>query len=49
MQLTEQQTNDLVALCEWLLQYDEDLPNRDGQITDDAVNIARNLLSLTQA
>ena len=40
MKLNKQQVEQLMYICEWVLDYDEDLPNRDGEETDNVVNNA---------
>lgn len=46
MELKQQQVDDLKALCQWLLEYDADLPNGDGQRTADVVRSAQRLSRL---
>lgn len=40
MKLNAQQIEQLMFICQWILDYDEDLPNRDGDGTNDVVNNA---------
>tara|TARA_A100001037_G_scaffold231855_1_gene210190 strand:+ start:91 stop:447 length:357 start_codon:yes stop_codon:yes gene_type:complete len=46
VKLNDQQINQLTQICYWILGYDKDLPNRDGDETNDVVNNAVNLLAL---
>jgi hypothetical protein len=40
MKLDKQDTEQLMDLCEWILDYDEGLPNRDGDRTGEIVRMA---------
>jgi len=38
--LDAQDTEQLMDLCQWILDYDENLPNRDGYKTSEVVRMA---------
>jgi len=40
MKLDKQDTEQLSDLCQWILDYDENLPNRDGDRTSEVVKMA---------
>tara|TARA_B110000902_G_scaffold87532_1_gene104006 strand:- start:386 stop:550 length:165 start_codon:yes stop_codon:yes gene_type:complete len=40
MKLDAQDIEQLMDICQWILSYDENLPNRDGDITDNVVGMA---------
>jgi len=40
IKLDAEQTERLMFICQWILDYDENLPNRDGSVTNAVVNNA---------
>ncbi len=46
IKLTAQQTEELMCVCQWVIDYDTDLPNRDGPRTDAVVSNAKRLSRL---
>lgn len=46
IKLTARQTEELMCVCQWVIDYDTDLPNRDGPRTDAVVNNAKRLSRL---
>jgi len=40
MKLDKQSTEQLMDLCQWILDYDGDLPNADGDRTSEVVRMA---------
>lgn len=40
MKLNAQQSDQLMFMCQWILDYDQDLPNSDGDRTDEVVRMA---------
>jgi hypothetical protein len=46
IKLTPKQTEQLMCVCQWVIDYDTDLPNRDGPRTDAVVSNAKRLSRL---
>jgi hypothetical protein len=46
MKLNAQQIEQLMFICQWVIDYDTDLPNRDGPRTDAVVSNAKRLSRL---
>ena len=46
IKLTARQTEELMCVCQWVIDYDTDLPNRDGPRTDAVVSNAKRLSRL---
>ncbi len=45
MKLNTQQIKQLNLVCQWIIAYDYDLPNRDGVLTETAVNNAKDFIA----
>ena len=41
LNINKQQAEQLSRMCQWILSYDDNLPNRDGKATQEVVDTAR--------